>query len=204
MKIKICGITNLEDAITCANLGADAIGFIFYKESKRYIEPDYAKSIIDELPPFLVKVGVFVNEKTDEVNRIAQKINLSMVQLHGDEEPEYTAKINYPVIKAFRVKEEFDFTILEKYRNCFYLLDSFSQTDFGGTGNKFNWNSIPNKLRNSIIIAGGISINNIERVSIEISPYAVDVSSSVEIEPGIKDLNKLKNLFKKFNELKAT
>lgn len=202
MKIKICGITNYDDASLCANLGADAIGFIFYDKSKRYVPPEKVKKIIEATPPFLLKIGVFVNEKTEIINRIAKDIKLNMIQLHGDELPEDVEKISLPVIKAFRVSDNFDFTILDKYESCNYLLDTFSKTDFGGTGDKFNWNKIPYQLKSKIILAGGISIKNIKQVSEEISPYAVDISSSVEVKPGIKDHKKLKKLFEKINELR--
>ena len=202
MKIKICGITNLEDAKYCIKLGAAAIGFIFYKQSKRYVEPTIAKKIISELPPFISKVGVFVNEDEATVNNIAKDVKLNLVQLHGEELPDYISKINYPVIKSFRIDDKFDFSKLENYSNCSILLDAFHQTEYGGTGLNFDWTKIPFNLRKKIILAGGVSEENIELIYNDIHPYAVDISSSVEIGPGKKDHNKLDTLFKKFNELK--
>lgn len=202
MKIKICGITNLEDAKLCAELGSDAIGFIFYKQSKRYVEPRIVKEIINHLPPFLTKVGVFVNEDVAEVNSIAEEVGLNIVQLHGDETPEYSNKINLPIIKAFRIKEDFDFSILSEYKNCSFLLDSFHNDEYGGTGLKFNWDKIPEKIKDKIILAGGVSENNIKQIYQEIRPYAIDVSSSVEVKPGIKDHKRIKRLFEKYNELR--
>ncbi len=115
MKIKICGITNIDDAKYCVDFGADALGFIFYRNSKRYIDPKIAKNIIEQLPPFISKVGVFVNEDTSVINKIAKEIKLSLVQLHGNESKDYISNINYPVIKAFRIDENFDFSQLENY-----------------------------------------------------------------------------------------
>lgn len=202
MKSKICGITNIEDAKICAELGADAIGFIFYKKSKRYVAPKVVKEIINKLPPFLLKVGVFVNEDINVVNSIAKEIGLNIIQLHGDESPEYLKDVNLPVIKAFRVNDEFDFSQLENYENCSFLFDSFHKDEYGGTGLKFNWNEIPNKIRKKIILAGGISEENIEKIYKDIKPYAIDVSSSVEVNPGKKDHKELKKIFVKLNEVR--
>lgn len=202
MKIKICGITNLEDAKYCVKLGADAVGFIFYKQSKRYVEPTIAKNIISELPPFISNVGVFVNEDKKTVNSIAKDLKLSLVQLHGEESPDYVSTINYPVIKSFRIDDKFDFSKLGNYSNCSFLLDAFHKTEYGGTGLSFDWTKIPLNLRKKIILAGGVSEENIELIHNQINPYAVDISSSVEIEPGKKDHKKLDRLFKIFNELR--
>lgn len=202
MKVKICGITNIEDAKLSHKLGADAIGFIFYKKSKRFIEPKDAKVIINQLPPFVFKVGVFVNESVEEINEIAKEVKLNFVQLHGEEPPEMIAQIELPVIKVFRVKDNFDFAVLSQYKNCSFLLDAFDEKEYGGTGQKFNWNKIPIELQSKIILAGGVSAENIEKIYNEIKPYAIDVSSSVEIKPGKKDEIKLKELFKKIIELR--
>lgn len=202
MKIKICGITKLEDAQLCAKLGADAIGFIFYPKSKRYIKPENAKEISLSLPPFVHRIGVFVNAEIEEVNHIASLVKLSAVQLHGDESPEYISRINYPVIKSFGVDSNFDFKILADFTNCGIILDVKDTVNFGGTGNSFDWSLIPNEIRSKIIIAGGVSIDNIKKIHKNINPYGIDISSSVEIEHGIKDKNKLEKLFEKYNELR--
>lgn len=204
MKIKICGITNIDDAKYCVDLGADALGFIFYRNSKRYIDPKIAKNIIEQLPPFISKVGVFVNEDTSVINKIAKEIKLSLLQLHGNESKDYISNINYPVIKAFRIDENFDFSQLENYGNCYHLLDAYSQKGLGGTGEQFDWTRIPQSISNKIILAGGVSEENIELIYNAVKPYAIDLSSSIEIQPGIKDHNKLNNLFKKFNDLRNT
>jgi phosphoribosylanthranilate isomerase len=204
MKVKICGITNLDDALLCQTLGADVLGFILYPESKRYISPEDALKIIENLSPFTMKIGVFVNESSEKINGIASKLKLNAVQLHGNETPEIVSKIKYPVIKSFRIKEQFDFSVLHEYKNAYYLLDSFSKTQFGGTGIKFNWNVIPDNLKNKIILAGGVSVENIEEIFNTIKPAAVDLSSSLEYEPGKKNKDKVTEFFRKFNSLCIT
>lgn len=202
MKVKICGITNIDDAIICENLGADALGFIFYAKSKRYIESKSAAKIIKKLSPFTVKVGVFVNESAKNINEIASTARLNAVQLHGDEMPEILKKIDFPVIKSFRINDNFDYSTVTKYRSVTYLLDSYSTSEYGGTGKKFDWEKIPISLRHNIILSGGVTSENIEFIFTHIKPKAVDLSSSVEIVPGKKDKNKLNEFFKKINYLK--
>lgn len=203
MKVKICGITNIEDALFAEQLGADAIGFIFYKPSKRYISPKAVKIISQKLSAFTFKVGVFVNKSEEEINRIAGIGKLNLIQLHGDEKPEMISKLILPSIKSFRIKEDFNFSLLEKYQCANFLLDSFSKNEFGGTGKTFDWNIIPPSLRKRIIIAGGVSESNIEEIFTKINPYAIDVSSSLEISPGKKDHNKMKSFFQKINQLRS-
>ncbi len=202
MRVKICGITNIEDAILAQQLGADAIGFIFYDKSKRYITPNNAELISKQLSPFLMKIGVFVNEKIEEINNISAQVKLNALQLHGEEPPEVIEKINLPVIKSFRINNDFDFSILNKYKDVSFLLDSFSKDQYGGTGNTFNWYLIPNDFKNKIILSGGISIENVEEVIKKINPSAIDVSSSLEEYPGKKDHHKLKQFFEKINALR--
>ncbi len=187
MKVKICGITSSEDALTCFNAGADALGFVFYENSNRFVHPDKAYSIIKVLPSFIVKTGVFVNATPDVVNKTAKQLRLNTVQLHGDESPEIIEKIDYEVIKSFRVSEQFDYSSLNAYSSCHYLLDTYDPNEYGGTGRRFNWNLIPSDLRDKIILAGGLSVSNIEYVREVIKPSAVDVSSSLESAPGVKD-----------------
>jgi phosphoribosylanthranilate isomerase len=201
MKIKICGITRLDDAQLCVKYGVDAIGFIFYSKSKRYITEKDAFAISSKLPPFVHKIGVFVDEKIEEVNRIARLAKLTVVQLHGSESPEYITKINYPVIKSFGVDDTFDFSILNNYLNCGILLDIKDSEQYGGTGNSFNWDLIPEKIREKVILAGGVSIDNIEFISNNIKPYGVDVSSSIEVSPGIKEGKKIIELLNVINKI---
>ncbi|PKL82778.1 MAG: N-(5'-phosphoribosyl)anthranilate isomerase [Ignavibacteriae bacterium HGW-Ignavibacteriae-3] len=200
MKVKICGITSLEDALLCSQLGADALGFIFYKNSRRNIDYSDAGEIIAKLPPFTYKVGVFIDHKYEMINNISQTLGLNAVQLYEDQS--FISKINLPVIKCFRIKNEFNFTDLGNYTGCSFLLDTYSENEFGGTGASFDWHIIPYELRNKIILAGGISESNIEYIYNEIRPAAVDLSSSIESSPGKKDFSKLKIFLNKINKLR--
>jgi phosphoribosylanthranilate isomerase len=202
MQVKICGITNVADALLCQELGAHALGFIFYPKSKRFIPPDKATAIIKQLSIFTNKVGIFVNEESDYINDMAKALGLSAVQLHGDETAEMLEKIHTPIIKSFRVDPEFDFSQLSPYRKQTILLDTYSVKELGGTGATFNWQKIPEKIRSKIIIAGGISSDNIDKIYNEVRPLAVDLSSSVEVSPGIKDHAKLIAFFTKMSQLR--
>ncbi len=204
MKVKVCGITNLEDAKICCELGADALGFIFYKESKRYINYEEASVIVSELPVFVSKVGVFVNEEANTINHIAQSVGLTHVQLHGNEDQLLIDKVNHPAIKAVRVKNNFDFTSLKLFSGCTILLDTFSDEELGGTGLTFDWNTIPIGLRSKVILAGGVSAQNIETIYKTIKPQAVDISSSLESESGKKDEVKVREFFRILNQLRKT
>ena len=202
MRVKICGITNLEDALTCQELGADALGFIFYNKSKRFIPPAKAAEIVRNLSPFIMKVGVFVNESPEIINQIADDVKLNAVQLHGEESPEFLKMIPFQVIKSFRINNGFDFSILDNYKNAWYLFDSFSEKEYGGTGKSFNWNIIPEDIRSKIILAGGVSSDNITEIYHKIKPAAVDISSSLELEPGKKDKGKVEQFFNIINHFK--
>lgn len=202
MKVKTCGITNIEDALLCESLGTDALGFIFYKGSKRFVEPEEAEKIISKLSPFTVKAGVFVNSSSEEINKTATEVKLNVVQLHGDESPDIISKIKFPVIKSFRINNGFDFSILKKFEKTSYLFDTYTEKEYGGTGKSFNWKIIPGELKSKIILSGGISISNIEEIYKNIKPSAVDLSSSLEVEPGKKDSKKVEEFFKKVNHLR--
>jgi phosphoribosylanthranilate isomerase len=202
VKIKICGITNSEDALQAESLGADALGFIFYKKSKRYREPTEVKLITKELSPLTTKVGVFVNESSVMINKISKAAGINVVQLHGNEEPATISKISLPVIKTFRIDDDFNFKQLENYNDYPILLDTHSNIEYGGTGQKFNWEMIPDNIRSKIILAGGISVENLDFVFKNIKPAGVDLSSSLETEPGKKDKEKMKEFFNKVNQLR--
>jgi len=202
VKIKICGITNKEDALAAESFGADAVGFIFYNNSKRYVAPEQAEHIIKTLSLFTTKVGVFVNETFETINKISKQTGINVVQLHGDNNPDIIKSILLPVIKAFRVDEYFDYNNLNQYQEYSILLDAYSENDYGGTGNKFNWEKIPFEIKNKIILAGGISSDNIEFIYKDINPAAVDLSSSLEITPGKKDKKKMEKFFNKVNLLR--
>lgn len=204
MFIKICGTTNLEDALLSYELGSDALGFIFYEKSPRYISFDEAKKIIEHLAETVEKVGVFVDYPIEKINHITQSIGLTMVQLNGNESPEDVHQISSPVLKSFRVSESFDFSLLENYDNCTFLLDTFSKDKLGGIGETFDWSIIPNHLKEKVILAGGITSHNIGKVFSEIKPKGVDLVSSVEKYPGKKDEAKLKEFFRMLNKLKES
>lgn len=193
VRVKICGITNLEDALKAVEYGADALGFVFFKKSPRYIEPEKAAEIIRKIPPFVSTVGVFVNTPSQEILRIATFTGIDTVQLHGEEPPQ---SIIYPqkTIKSIRVRELSDLEPLKDYPMVHaFLLDTYSPEDFGGTGRAFNWDiAVEAKRFGRIILAGGLNPDNIERAIRWVHPYGVDVSSGVEKEKGIKDHKKIK------------
>lgn len=182
----------------CEKLGAHALGFILFEKSKRFVKPGKVEEIIKKLSPFTLKVGVFVNEKSETINKISKKLKLNMIQLHGDENPELVNKIELPVIKSFRINDEFDFSILKNFPDTLILLDAFSKNGYGGTGKKFNWDLIPQNIKNEIILSGGISSENIKEAFEKINPAAVDLSSSLEKAPGKKDEIEVKRFFKIF------
>ena len=201
MKVKICGITNYEDAKLCIDNGVDALGFIFKESSKRFVSYQTAEKIISKLPDKLLKVGVFVNEELAIVKKVIRLTKINYVQLHGDESIKYINKLNIPIIKSFRVNDKFDFNQLKEYKNYELLLDTYSEKEYGGTGKTFNWEVIPKEIKSKIILAGGISIDNIERIKKEINPFMVDLSSSLESSPGKKDKTKVKDFLNKVSEL---
>ena len=185
VKVKICGITNLEDAVIAVEAGADALGFVFFRESPRNISPENAAAIIRHLPPFVQTVGLFVNEDPAIVNAVADQCGLDLVQLHGDESPDYCTAIKRRVIKAFRVKDDSSLDKIAQYQVAACLLDAWSLTAPGGTGKTFNW-EIAARVAAShcIILAGGLTPENVADAVAAVKPYAVDVSSGVESEPG--------------------
>ena len=197
IKIKICGTTNLKDALFAVDSGADAIGFIFYKKSPRYILQKDAKDIVANLPPFVETVGVFVNETSDRVNRIAEQCKLTAIQLHGDESPAFCRRIKRRVIKAFRVKDTNSFKGMADYDVSGFLLDSYNEESKGGTGKTFDWNlALRAKKQGPIILAGGLNPYNVYTAIHRVKPYGVDVCSGVEESPGIKDSVKIDEFIK--------
>lgn len=195
-KVKICGITNYDDAIYASECGADALGFVFYKKSPRYINPADAQAIIKKLPPFIQSVGLFVNHTKDEINQINHLVDLNLFQFHGDEDPLFCQSLSHPFIKAIRVKDKND--IINAFSNFqlakAILVDKFSNHTYGGTGESFDWSLIPKNHQKPMILAGGLNCNNITKAINETNPYAVDVSSGVELSKGKKD----PQLIKKF------
>ena len=199
VKVKICGITNLEDALASFFSGADAVGFVFYKKSHRFINPLKARNISRILPKNILRVGVFVNEKAVKVKKDAKLCSLDVLQFHGDESAEYCNKFKgYKVVKAFRVKERLDLPGILKYKTFGYLFDAFSKNEAGGTGKKFNWNLLKNtdRISGQVILSGGLTSGNVKNAIKKFHPDWVDVSSSVESRPGKKDLKKIQRFIK--------
>ena len=194
VRVKICGITNLDDALAAIEAGADALGFVFCESSPRCVEPGQAKAIIRELPPFVAKVGLFVNSNAAEVEQVIAASGIDTLQFHGEETPEYCRKFSWRVIKAFRVRDESSLPALPNYRQMAWLLDSFVPGKLGGTGEVFNWELARRavQLGGTIVLAGGLTPENVAGAIAEVQPYAVDVSSGVEVRPGKKDHAKLR------------
>ncbi len=192
-RIKICGTTNLDDAFIAVEAGADALGFIFVPNTPRYLHPDEAAKIIEELPPFITTVGLFVNAEQKEIDTIANNCSLDAIQLHGEEPPELCVTLNRRVVKAFRVKDESSLSRLHDYHVRAYLLDTYVKGTMGGTGKVFDWNlAVKAKQYGRIILAGGLNPHNIASAILRVRPYGVDVSSGVEASPGRKDPAKVK------------
>ncbi len=196
--IKICGITNLEDAKFSITDGADAIGFIQSKKSERFVSLETLNVIKDAIGIDFLTIPVFVNPSTEEVINFLSIFPNSILQFHGDEEEEFCKAFNKPYIKAINVSKQEDLiNDLNKYKDSFaYLLDSGDSQNRGGTGETFDWKLIPKDLSNKIIVAGGLDSNNIEVLLSEVSPFGVDVSSGVESKIGVKDHSKIDNFIK--------
>lgn len=194
-KVKICGITNLKNALEATEIGVDALGFVFFKDSPRYIEPKEARKIISKLPAFVLRVGLFVNASKEEVLSAISDSKVNMLQFHGDEDENFCNQFNLPYIKAIAFTDSLN--LLEYCRlydsSAAILIDTFSNHKRGGTGKTFNWNLFPKKLPLPVIIAGGLDSSNVQMLINIINPYGVDVSSGVEQKKGIKDYNKMKN-----------
>ncbi|MBU0650964.1 phosphoribosylanthranilate isomerase [bacterium] len=197
-KIKICGITNLEDALCVRDAGADYIGYIFYKNSPRYTDPELAGEINKKLD-CIIKVGVFVNEDPAEINKIKKQAGLDFIQLHGDEKLDICCGFALSnLIKVLRVKDNIkDFDKFLQSGLQYILLDTYNKETYGGTGESFNWDlacEITKKFKGKIFLSGGINIFNVKEAVKIVKPYAVDVSSGVEIEPGKKDHDKVREI----------
>jgi len=192
-RIKICGITRPEDAQQAAKLGVDAIGLVFYGPSPRNVDMQQACAVVNALPPFITPVGLFVNATADEVQGVLERVNLDLLQFHGDESPEFCACFNRPYIKAIRMREDVDLQI-EADRHAQargLLLDAYHPALPGGTGESFEWARVPGDLPASVILAGGLDAGNVSEAIRTVQPYAVDVSGGVEAEKGVKDWGKM-------------
>ena len=197
VRVKICGITCRDDALMAVEAGADALGFVFFEKSPRFVTPQRAAAIIRDLPPFVQVVGLFVNEEADQINWTADFCGLDLVQLHGDEDPEYCPGINRRVVKAFRVKDSASLAGIRRYQVAGYLLDAWSPLAHGGTGQTFDWDIAKTAgVADRLILAGGLNPENIADAVHTVTPYGVDVSSGVESTPGRKDPDKIREFIR--------
>jgi phosphoribosylanthranilate isomerase len=194
--VKICGVTNLEDALAAAEAGASAIGFVFHPKSSRYVEPAVVQQIVGRLPPFVTPVGVFVDEEMKVVRDYMDTCGLRMAQLHGDETATYCRELNRPVLKAIRLKDRTSFLALSAYQGLAnvrgFVLDAYSEGVQGGTGKVIDWKLAGEAAKTAIVIlAGGLTPDNVAQAIRTARPYGVDVSTGVEAMPGIKDRLKM-------------
>jgi phosphoribosylanthranilate isomerase len=197
LKIKVCGITNLEDAQAAVQAGADALGFVFYKTSPRAIGADVVRSIVTQLPPFVLPVGVFVNEDLKVVRDLMDSSGLALAQLHGDETASYCEQLGRPVLKAVRLQNMGSFLAMAEYKGRAqvrgFLIDAFSETAYGGTGQVADWTLAAEAARGAqVLLAGGLTAENVREAVLKVRPYGLDVSSGVEASPGKKDHAKLR------------
>jgi phosphoribosylanthranilate isomerase len=192
-RIKICGITRTEDALVCAHQGADAIGLNFYPGSARCVALEQAAEIVEALPPFVTSVALFVNPTSSEVERVLDRLAVDLLQFHGDEDEVFCSQFGMPYLKAIRVGEDTDLVqcALAFHSAKAFLLDALVAGSFGGTGHVFDWRRIPDNLNKPIILSGGLTAQNVGLAVRTAKPWAVDVSSGVEAEKGIKDPRKI-------------
>lgn len=193
--VKICGITNLADAQMAAEAGADLLGFMFYEKSKRFITFETAAEIISQLPPWVAKVGVFVNPTAEDVINAIGTCGLSILQFHGEEPPDFCNQFGIMSIKAMPIRDDASIEALRSYHTDAWLLDSYVPGQKGGTGEVFNWDlaAKARKLGRPIFLAGGLNPGNVAEAVTRVRPYGVDVSSGVESAPGRKDPKKVRN-----------
>ncbi|TSA20972.1 MAG: phosphoribosylanthranilate isomerase [Betaproteobacteria bacterium] len=200
-RIKICGITRVEDGLACARLGADAIGLVFYAASPRAVSLVQAREIVQALPPFVSTVALFVNPTAAEVEAVLQTVRPDLLQFHGDETPAFCAQFGVRYLKAVAVKVGHD--LLQSaalYRDAAGLLLDTPTAAFGGSGAAFDWALIPPELAQGCVLAGGLTVENVDRAIAQVRPWAVDVSSGVEVEKGIKAADKIAAFIKKVSD----
>ena len=196
VKVKICGITSAEDAEVAVTAGADALGFVMYRKSPRFVEPAIARAIISELPPFILPIGVFVNEEAGRVRTLMDQCGLALAQLHGDESASYCESLGRPALKALRVKNREAFLALAEFQGRAnvrgFVIDAHSDHAYGGTGQTVDWTVAAEVARSvPILLAGGLTPSNLAEAIRQVHPYGVDVSSGVEAATGIKDAAKI-------------
>ena len=193
LRVKICGITNLNDAVLAARLGADAVGFVFYPESPRVVSPRKVKDIIRRLPPFITTVGVFANQEEKYIGQIVDECGIDIVQLQGDESPDLCNRFGIRVFKAIRVKDRTSLDHMKSYHVRAFVLDTYRENQLGGTGFPFDWGlAVEAKKYGQVILAGGLTPENVRKAIREVNPAGVDVSSGVERRMGQKDPEKIR------------
>ncbi len=204
-RVKYCGLTRVEDALHAAAIGVDAIGLVFYDKSPRSVSVDQAKLIVESLPAFVTTVGLFVNANPADVERIAQAVNLDLLQFHGDESAAECERFDRPYIKAIRMRENLDLDQLSgEFQNASgLLLDAYDKNMFGGTGKSFDWSMIPDQRSLPIILAGGLNPENVGQAINDVHPYAVDVSGGIEASKGIKDIEKMNAFMRGINSVRS-
>ena len=192
-RVKVCGITNSEDALCAVRLGASALGFVFYEKSPRFVAPEEAGEIIRKVPPFVTKVGVFVNAGADYLREARDIARFDVYQFHGDETPEFCSTFGEDYIKAIRVKDADSLEAVNLYDTDAFLFDTYSPDAYGGTGENFSWDVLSGRKLGDkfVILSGGLTPDNVRDAIRAVGPYAVDVSSGVESSPGVKDHLKL-------------
>jgi phosphoribosylanthranilate isomerase len=195
-RIKMCGMTNISDARSAVEYGVDALGFIFYPKSRRYVSPEKAKEMIRKLPCDVIRVGVFVNQEIREVKEIARFCDFNVIQLHGDESPHYCSQFSgFSLIKAISPRTEAEILRLRDYPVGAVLVDAYEQGRYGGTGRISDWRlAIKVKERHPLILSGGLNTGNIREAIAAVRPQAVDINSGVEISPGKKDPDKIREI----------
>jgi len=206
VKVKICGITSVADAASAVEAGADAIGLMFYNGSPRHITLATAKAISRELPPFVLRVGVFVNPGADEVQEAIAAAELNLLQFHGEEPPQFCLQFGVMSMKAFRVRDEESLRALPDYPTDAWLLDAYSPGALGGTGERFDWELAvrAKEFGKPIFLAGGLTPQNVADAVRRVQPFAVDVSSGVESAPGRKDSEKMREFVKAVRACSST
>ncbi|HEV8539597.1 MAG TPA: phosphoribosylanthranilate isomerase [Nitrospiraceae bacterium] len=208
IKVKICGITNADDAKAAVEAGADAVGFVFHRDSPRYVEAEVVRRIVADLPPFVLPVGVFVNEDAKRVRDLMDGCGLALAQLHGDETATYCESLGRPALKAVRLRQPDDFLAMAEYQGRArvrgFVVDAYVQAAYGGTGQVANWTLAAELARHALILlAGGLTPENVGAAIREVRPYAVDVSSGVEAGPGKKDHAKIQAFMKSVKLVQA-
>lgn len=197
IKVKICGITNPEDARAAVEAGADALGFVFYRKSPRCVRQDVVKAVVGALPPFVLPVGVFVNEEAGTVREVMDQCGLVLAQLHGEETASYCEALGRPILRAIRLRGPGDLLALAEYKGRAqvrgFLVDAFSEKEYGGTGQIADWGLAAQAGKSAhILLAGGLTAENVQEAVRQVRPYGVDVSSGVEASPGKKDHAKVR------------